>query len=217
MKNQTCSNKTRDQIRQIILETISEQKPETSQQLIKMLQDKLVLPTKEIMYLLVQLENDNALHFTKKETSLSQTPRAYVFSKKATWYWATVMFALVTSLAVFTIPSNVYPTVYLRSVLGIVFVLFLPGYAFIKMLFPLKIPFPTISKTLENIERAALSFGMSIVLVPVTGLILNFTPWGIRLTPITFSILGLTVIFATVAILREYQIKAQDARSFTIS
>ena len=60
---------------------------------------------------------------------------------------------------------------------------------------------------MDTIERVALSLGMSLALVPIVGLILNYTPWGIRLTPITLSLLALTIVFATAAILREYQAK----------
>jgi uncharacterized membrane protein len=61
------------------------------------------------------------------------------------------------------------------------------------------------SEELDNIERAALSIGMSLALVPITGLLLNYTPWGIRTTPITLSLLPLTTAFAVAAIIREYQ------------
>jgi uncharacterized membrane protein len=89
-------------------------------------------------------------------------------------------------------------------------VLFLPGYAFIKMLFPQKVPIPTSSAELDTIERIALSIGMSLALTPIVGLILNYTPWGIRLTPITLSLLAMTAIFATAGIIREHQIKTQQ-------
>lgn len=85
--------------------------------------------------------------------------------------------------------------------------LFLPGYAFINALFPSKLPIHTSSENMDTIERAALSLGMSLAFTPIVGLILNYTPWGIRLTPITLSLLALTVIFATAAILRGYQTK----------
>jgi uncharacterized membrane protein len=53
---------------------------------------------------------------------------------------------------------------------------------------------------------------MSIALVPIIGLLLNYTPWGIRLTPIVLSLTALTIIFATAAIVREHQIGIkQDA------
>ena len=45
---------------------------------------------------------------------------------------------------------------------------------------------------------------MSLALVPITGLLLNYTPWGIRTTPITLSLLALTTAFAIAAIIREY-------------
>jgi uncharacterized membrane protein len=51
---------------------------------------------------------------------------------------------------------------------------------------------------------------MSIALVPIVGLILNYTPWGIRLTPITISLLALTLVFATMAVVREYLAKTKE-------
>jgi uncharacterized membrane protein len=35
---------------------------------------------------------------------------------------------------------------------------------------------------------------------------------GMQLTPITLSLLALTLVFATAAVLREYQAKAQAAK-----
>ena len=66
---------------------------------------------------------------------------------------------------------------------------------------------------MDTIERAVLSFGISLALVSIVGLILNYTPWGISLTPIALSLLALTIVFATAAVLREYQAKAQAVKS----
>ncbi len=74
------------------------------------------------------------------------------------------------------VPSNV-----LRIVLGLPFLLFFPGYALIAALFPRR-------NQVGNIERVALSLGLSIVVVSLIGLILNYTPWGIRLYPIFISL-----------------------------
>jgi len=70
-----------------------------------------------------------------------------------------------------------WPDSLVRQVLGLVFVLFLPGYAATAALFPE-------NEQIDGIERVALSFGLSIAIVPLIGLALNFTPWGIRLNPI---------------------------------
>jgi len=70
-------------------------------------------------------------------------------------------------------------------------VLFIPGYALIAALFPGK-------HDLDGIERLALSFGLSIAVVPLIGLALNFTPFGIRLDPILASLVLFTTAMALV-------------------
>jgi uncharacterized membrane protein len=78
-------------------------------------------------------------------------------------------------------------------------VLFLPRSTSIKAPCATQVPIKTSTENLDNIERIALSLGMSIALVPIIGLFLNYTPWGIRLTPIVLSLLALTIYFATAA------------------
>jgi len=75
-------------------------------------------------------------------------------------------------------------------------VLFFPGYALIAALFPKK-------EDLDGIERTALSFGLSIAVVPLLGLGLNYTPWGIRLIPILITISFFTLAMCTIAIMRR--------------
>jgi uncharacterized membrane protein len=82
----------------------------------------------------------------------------------------------ILALAIFFIPDSP-----LRIVLGIPFIIFPSGYLVICTLFPKK-------KDLDAVERMAFSLGLSIVLVPLIGLVLNFTPFGIRLYPILISV-----------------------------
>ena len=74
-----------------------------------------------------------------------------------------------------------FPSSVLRIILGLPFVLFFPGYTLVAALFPRRSP-------LDSIERVGLSFGLSIAVVPLIGLILNYTPWGIRLYPVLVSL-----------------------------
>lgn len=135
-----------------------------------------------------------------KETSSSTiTLEKYLLSNHSQWYWIIIILSCVTALLVFVIPENAIPLVYIRYGLGIIFLLILPGYCLIKILFP--------KSGIDTIERTALSIGMSIALVAITGLILSFTPWGIGTIPITISLLMSTIILATIAVIREYQIK----------
>jgi uncharacterized membrane protein len=81
---------------------------------------------------------------------------------------------------------------FLRVILGVPLILFLPGYALIAALFPKR-------SDLDGIERIALSFGLSIAVVPLIGLALNYTPWGIRLDPIVICLSLFTIAMCLAA------------------
>jgi uncharacterized membrane protein len=92
---------------------------------------------------------------------------------------------------------------FLRVLFGVPLVLFVPGYALIAALFPA-------AKDLDGIERVALSFGLSIAIVPLVGLALNYTPWGIRLDPIVTCLALLTVALCLAAQFRRVQLPENE-------
>ena len=84
-----------------------------------------------------------------------------------------------------------------RVLLGLLLVLFLPGYSLIAALFLAK-------DDLDGIERIALSFwAPGIAVVPLLGLALNYTPFGIRLVPILVVLSMFTISLAVVACVRR--------------
>jgi len=89
-----------------------------------------------------------------------------------------------------------------RIIFGLCLVLFFPGYTLLSALFPRK-------GTLGGIERIALSFGLSLAVVPLIGLILNYTPWGIRLYPILISITLFILVTSAVAWQRQRRLPAE--------
>lgn len=112
---------------------------------------------------------------------------------------AAVFLALAILLFTLT-PLSVLPV---RIPLGLLMVLFVPGYTLIAALFPKK-------SDLEGIERTALSFGLSIAVVPLIGLGLNYTPWGIRLTPVVVSLAIFTIGMAAAAYWRRMSLPAEE-------
>ena len=101
-----------------------------------------------------------------------------------------------------------FPLNVLRIILGLPLVLFFPGYTLIAALFPKK-------NALDGIERLALSFGLSIAVVPLIGLMLNYTPWGIRLYPILISLTIFIIITSVIAWYRRHRLV--QAERFTVS
>lgn len=113
---------------------------------------------------------------------------------------------LVLLTDLFVLMPGLSETVF-RNILGLPLVLFLPGYALIAALFPAK-------SDLDGIERTALSFGLSIAVVPLIGLGLNYTPWGIRLLPILISLSVFTLVMCGLAHVRRS--KLSEANAFSI-
>jgi len=83
----------------------------------------------------------------------------------------------------------------------------IPGHVTVEALFPK-------GRELDTIERFALSVGLSLALVPLVGLLLNYTPWGIRLNPIVVSLNVLTVGLAMFALAREYRLSTGVSRAY---
>ena len=174
---------------------------------------------------------------------------------------AALVLVAATNLAVLAPVLRETP---LRIPLGLVFVLFVPGYAFIAALFPEAGESPTEARAadadpdsdadsgwgsdsrwgsttdartganretdggdaldessgavrhglgrsgIDGIERVALSFGLSIAITPLLGLVLNFTPWGIRLVPIMLAVSGFTVAATAVAAVRRWNLPEDE-------
>ena len=64
---------------------------------------------------------------------------------------------------------------------------------------------------LDGIERTALSFGLSIAVVPLIGLGLNYTPWGIRIFPILISLSIFTLVMCGLAYFRRIKLPETEA------
>ena len=119
----------------------------------------------------------------------------YMLSLRSLWFWLLSSLIAVSLSLVFLVSRP--PLVYVRYILGSIFVLYLPGSMLIEALYPR-------GEELEPLERLALSIGLSLAVVPLIGLVLNYTPWGIRLTPVSISLAIFTEAMAIIALRRKY-------------
>lgn len=83
----------------------------------------------------------------------------------------------------------------LRIIVGLVFLLFLPGYSLMGALFPRR-------DDLDNLERLGLGVGVSIALTASITALLNSSPWGIQLESTTISVGLFTLVASLIACYR---------------
>ncbi|MCJ7610327.1 DUF1616 domain-containing protein [Candidatus Bathyarchaeota archaeon] len=200
MLEQEDKEKTPSGIDDYILRVTETEELETVRDLIILLKKRLGLSEKQIIDRILSLQDSGRLSLEDAGTSQD---KPYLSSSRATWYWATMALGLATVASVITIPENDYPRVLMRYLLGSVFIMFLPGYSVLRSIFPEHMTVSGKGREVEVAERIVLAIVMSMALVPVVGLLLNYTPFGLSTNSITMSLLTLTLTFATAGAILE--------------
>ena len=116
---------------------------------------------------------------------------------------------IIIAITLILFPLVIFTSGVLRIIFGLCLVLFFPGYTLVSALFPAR-------SALGCIERIALSFGLSIAVVPLMGLILNYTPWGIRLYTVLPSISIFILIASAIAWKRESKLAVEERLGVTL-
>lgn len=99
---------------------------------------------------------------------------------------------------------------FLRIILGLPFALFLPGYLLMAVLFPKK-------DELEGLARIALSIGLSIIIVPLIGLVLNFFSWGVKLLPMMLSLIFFDILLIFLSWYRRTKLPEDQRFALTLN
>ena len=183
-------------LRDVVRNTIRSEHPKTVAELAQLVSADGTVYEDEFMAALKEAVSEGGIELQEPSYKL-ESALDYLFTITISgWFWATMILAVSAILSVAFVP-DAFPVNVIRWVLGSVFVLYLPGYTLIQFLFSEK-------KELDSLERFALSVGLSLAVVPLIGLILNYLPWGIRLEPITISLSLFVVSFAILAAARKY-------------
>jgi uncharacterized membrane protein len=112
--------------------------------------------------------------------------------------------AIILIIVIAFVSSNVP-----RIILGLPFILFFPGYTLLAAFFPRR-------TDLRLIERVALSFGLSIAVAVLTGLMLHYT-WGLGLYPIIVSLALFIFVTSIIAWYRRRRLPAEEGFSIHLN
>jgi uncharacterized membrane protein len=197
------SNPKTDELTEAIIRTIKEKEPQSVRQLATLLREQ-GYKEKETLEVITSLQSQGVIKL--EDVSLKTV---YNISDAA-WYLLTIAIGTITSVLVFLIPAGFYPWVYMRNILGVLFVLFLPGYTFTRAILRFKKPESADSNSLEVIENIALGFALSLALVSIIALALYYSPVGLNLNTIVVSLFVFTSIFASIGLFRENKVNQRD-------
>jgi len=124
--------------------------------------------------------------------------------KSTRWLAIVLLFTVLTLLATYLIQSE--PLIYIRYALSFVFIVFLPGYCLVNILFLGK-------NRIDIIESLVLSIALSFGLAGLTGLFLGLSPVGINFQSITVSLGVIVVTLSMIAFVRKSKEKGVTSTS----
>jgi len=182
-----------------IINIIEHKQPATGTELLEIISKELNIDKKDAIEIMLILEDKEKIKFYNIDDSTQMSFNKYLFSRHSYWYLSTISLSIITILSIFIIPPKQINYLYIKYILGSIFIIFLPGYSLSKILY--------INSEINNIKLIALSLGISISLSSIIGLILNYTQWGIDLIPLVSIEFLLIIIFSTIGIMIEYNKK----------
>ena len=182
--------------RDLIARTIEEHKPSTVGQLAALVKADGALDEETFVETIKGMALDGSLKLEGPKY-LFQSFLDYLFTLNvSSWFWLTITItASATALAM--LPSGFFPLDVLRWCFGSIFVVFLPGYSCLRLLFPRQ-------EEMRKFQRYIFSIAVSLAIVIVMGLVLNYSNIGINLLSLLGSVGALILIFAVAAGIRLY-------------
>ena len=184
-------------LRELITQRIRAESPRTVRDLFEIVRKRRpALSDEEFIQSINELKESGTLELGSAAPKVDSYAAYLRIQDENAWFYLVVLATLATFLAIYVLPGT-YPIVIFRWAVGSAFVLFLPGYVTVQALFPE-------GKDLDKIERFALTVGLSLAITPLIGLVLNYTPWGIRLDPIVAALSMLTLGLGIAGTYRKY-------------
>lgn len=124
--------------------------------------------------------------------------------------WAAIAWTLLTVVMALTQGGG-----FLQVVLGVVFVVVLPGYTLLAVLFPERHQSvqghgsEAHRMGLDPFERGVISLGLSIAIVSILLLALNFSPWALAHVPVIVTLGGFNTVASVAGIVRRRSLAPQ--------
>ena len=183
------------EVKKMIKEILAKEKPKT----VKKLSDRVIELSKkniDIVYDAIkemEMEGEIKLGSPKIERKLPDTISNYLFKSRyfSIEFWLLVGLTVIFTIATLLIPTN-SPFQFLITIMGIIYGLFIPGWAISCVVFP------KLYETIDQIERTLVAIGINIGTMIFGGLILNQI-WAVDNLPFVVMLSSVTIISLVVS------------------
>ena len=182
--------------RDLIARLIGEHKPETVGQLVALAEADGKFDEGTLIETVRGMVRDGSLKLGAPKYHI-RSFLDYLFTLDvSSWFWAAMAATGITAVLAL-MPTGFFPLDVLRWGFGSLFLLFLPGYSSLQLIFPEQ-------RDMRNSQRYVFSIPVSLAILIILGLVLNYSGAGIRLATLLESIGFVTVVFAVAAAYRLY-------------
>lgn len=150
------------------------------------------ISSEDIIDAIKELNND------KKIILLDKVHNSFMHYLKG---YSSISFWLIASAIVFGLasiyflPNNGIWSI-VRYAVAAIFILLVPGYSLIQLLFP--------SKIIDSAERLVLGVGLSLGILPLVWLTLHYSPWDVTIYSITSLLMATSMSSAIVATYKRF-------------
>ncbi|HDN01378.1 MAG TPA: DUF1616 domain-containing protein [Candidatus Bathyarchaeota archaeon] len=190
-------SRSQEALKKHVIRLIKMKKAETVSDIVELVSRRYGIKEDEVINAVKSLHEDGKISLEPPPVPASSMFE-YLLRIESLWFPLALTIIAVTMLSIYLFPQeSIFKPV--RWVFGSIFVLFLPGYLTVEALFP-------DPRELDSIERLALSMGLSLAITPLIGLLLNYTPWGIRLNPTVLSLSAYSLLISMVAAYRKFKV-----------
>ena len=180
----------------VILDILETKQPNNVKELVQLVQKQVDATPENIEQEIKTLHKKGLVSI--EEPTIHKSFISFLSQKTSLWFWIIIATSIISFVSILSFPETGTPLSYIRYIFAFILAALLPGYCLTETLFPQK-------DALDVIERFTFSIGLSFAITALTGLILSFTPFGLRLATAFPSLGSLVIILSTVALIRKYK------------
>ncbi|EMR74193.1 Protein of unknown function (DUF1616) [Thaumarchaeota archaeon SCGC AB-539-E09] len=183
-------------IYEMIINTIIEKKIESVETLVTIMEEKSSYSKVEIIDAVILLKDEDKISLSLEGDTEKPRFLTFIFSETSYWYWGIVVVSIMSLFVTHFISENNYPMIYIRYVFGFIFVIFIPGYSLVRLTY--------LNYKLPYLTQILYSVCLSIFIVMIIGLVLNFTNYGLQQKIIIYAILGISFSLSLITLIRSF-------------